>query len=424
MKRLYSLSIHILVLVIRLASLFNEKAKQATQGREQWRKKLKDVLRNNQNEILWIHVSSLGEFEQARPLIIHLKSDYPEYKILLTFFSPSGYNACQSFPYADWMFYMPYDTVKNAKDFLDIVKPKYVFFIKYEFWLNFLFEINRRKNYIKCFLISSVFRKHQPFFKWYGKIFRKALEVYDIIFVQDELSLRLLKLLGKDKNVHLSGDTRIDRVIEIAKQKVSLPIIEDYCKNYRIVIIGSSWPADEKVFVPALAKLKGKHTIRYIIAPHHPDKKNINKLSRLLEKYSLTYCKYTTLSSNDKITTDVLIIDTVGILNKLYRYADIAYIGGGFSDGIHNILEPAVYNIPVLFGPRYEKFYEAEELIKLKGAFCVRNENDLFDYLNELLNNKGMYTHTQSVIKSFIEEHQGAVEKTMVILNREIVRKL
>lgn len=419
MKKIYSFSIYILIFFIRLASLFNEKARQSIIGRKQWRKKLRHALQSNTNKIIWIHVSSLGEFEQAKPLITRIKSDYPQYKILLTFFSPSGYNACKNFPYADWIFYMPYDTVQNAKDFLDIVRPQFVLFIKYEFWLNFLFEIQKRKNNIKCFLISSVFRKHQPFFKWYGGIFRQALKIYDTIFVQDKLSLKFLKLLGINNNVYLSGDTRVDRVVEIAKQSISIPVIEEYCKNYRVIIAGSSWYSDEKILIPALVKLKEKYNVRFIIAPHHPDKKNINKLVQLLDKYHLSYSKYTELSNNDKISTDVLIIDTIGILNKIYRYAHIAYIGGGFNDGIHNILEPAVYGLPVLFGKKYEKFYEAVELIKLCGAFSIENSDELLHHLEALLSDNEKYTSVQSIIKSFISEHHGAVEKTMQVLNKE-----
>ncbi|GIV26808.1 MAG: 3-deoxy-D-manno-octulosonic acid transferase [Bacteroidia bacterium] len=425
MKILYSISIYCLILIIRLAALFNSKAHQAISGRKNWRKQLKDKLSNNTAPIIWFHVSSLGEFEQARPLIIQIKTSYPHYKILLTFFSPSGFNARKNFEYADYVFYLPYDIPQNANDFIDIVKPSIVIFVKYEFWLNFLFTLKEKKEQynIKCFLISSIFRKHQPFFKWYGSIFIDALKVFDKIFVQDELSLRLLKKINFENDIVLAGDTRIDRVIEIAQQEVNFHEIKAFCQSHKIIIAGSTWYPDEKLLIPVWAKLKQSiSNIRFIIAPHQVEEKNIQKLIQLFEKYQLTYLRYTQIEKNNTQlnSVDVLIIDTIGILNKIYRFAHIAYIGGGFSDGIHSILEPAVYGLPVIFGKKYQKFYEAVELIKLKGAFSIQNEEEVFIIFHQLINNKEFYHSAQKSIISFIDAHKGATFKTLNVLNNYI----
>lgn len=423
MRALYTFSIQCLVLAIKIAGIFNKKAWQAIDGRKKWREKLKNTLQNNKNEIIWFHISSLGEFEQARPLIVCIKTKYPQYKILITFFSPSGYNAQKKFEYADWIFYMPFDTVKNACDFLDIVQPRFIIFVKYEFWINFLLEIKRKKQNknIKCFLISSVFRKHQPFFKWYGKIFIDALSVFDKIFVQDRLSVKLLKKIGYEKNVFLSGDTRVDRVVELAHQSLSFPEIEKFCNAQKTIIAGSTWPQDERILIKILPILKKNRLIKCIITPHDTSEKNILKLIQLLESEKLSYCRYTQIHSEKEMTLkDVLIIDTIGILNKIYRYGYLAYIGGGFYDGIHNILEPAAYGIPVIFGPKYEKFYEAVELIKLKSAFVVKNEDELYNQLDVLLHDTNVYTSASVSVKEFIIEHKGAVEKTLQVLNIDL----
>lgn len=415
---LYNISIHCLILGIKIAALFNFKAKQAIQGRKNWRKKIKEALKDIQQPIVWIHVSSLGEFEQARPLITHLKLHYPKYKILITFFSPSGYNAQKNFEYADFVFYLPYDTIKNAKDFLDIVNPKFIFFIKYEFWINYLNTIIKRKKYedLKCFLISSIFRKYQAFFHWYGSIFKHALNAFDGLFVQDKLSIKLLKKIRIDKYVHLAGDTRIDRVIEIAQQNTDITEIKKFCTNHKVIICGSTWHQDEKILIPALKQLKQNYELKIIIAPHQPDKANIQRLIKLLNENNFSYCRYTKLSNTNDNSTDVMIIDTIGILNKIYKYGLIAYIGGGFTDGIHNILEPAVYGLPVIFGKKYHKFYEATELIKLKAAFSVTNEKELFSAIHLLLNNENTLNSAKKSVLEFINEHKGAVNHTMNVL--------
>ncbi|MEW6772829.1 MAG: glycosyltransferase N-terminal domain-containing protein [Bacteroidota bacterium] len=422
MKFLYDLSIYFLVAGIKIASLFNKKANDSISGRKNWRNKLKEALKNNHQKIIWFHISSLGEFEQARPLIIQIKTHYPQYKILITFFSPSGYNAQKNFQYADFVFYLPFDTPQNASDFLDIVQPSFVFFVKYEFWINFLIQLQKRKSHnLKCFLISSIFRKHQPFFKWYGKIFINALKTFDIIFVQDNLSIRLLKKIGFEKNIYLSGDTRVDRVVEIAQQHFSSAVIDNFVQQHKTIIAGSTWLNDEKILIPTLAQLKNHFSLKTIIAPHQPDDKNISNLIHLLNKYQLSHCKYTEVqnSSNISVTQyDVMIIDTIGILNKIYRYGYIAYIGGGFSDGIHNILEPAAYGLPVVFGKKYQKFYEATELIKNKGAFTISNENELLEKLYQLFNDEKIYFETQKSVKEFIYTHQGGVKKTMQVLEK------
>jgi len=425
MMFLYTLSIYSLALAIKIAALFNKKAKQAIEGRKNWRSKLLKFKQEfPHKKIIWFHISSLGEFEQARPLIIRIKTDYPEYAIVITFFSPSGYEKCKHFEYADAVFYLPYDTPKNARDFLNILQPKFSLFVKYEFWLNYLNEIFKRKNEIQCFLISSIFRKHQPFFKWYGSIFRQALKTYDVIFVQDELSIKLLKKIGITNNVVLAGDTRIDRVVEIAQQEVSFPEIEAFSNDSITIIAGSTWEKDEKLLLPVIFDLQRYYShLRLIIAPHNVEETNIQRLCELLNKQGFNFARYTqrnSLSTNELKTKNVFVIDTIGVLNKIYRYGYLAYIGGGFSDGIHNILEPAVYGLPVVFGPNYHKFYEAEVLIKTKGAFCITNKEDLKKIFFHLIENKDIYLTAQNSIKTFIEHHKGSVERTMSVLKNYI----
>ena len=425
MMFLYTLSIYSLALAIKIATLFNKKAKQAIEGRKNWRSKLLKFKQEfPHKKIIWFHISSLGEFEQARPLIIRIKTDYPEYAIVITFFSPSGYEKCKHFEYADAVFYLPYDTPKDARDFLNILQPKFSLFVKYEFWLNYLNEIFKRKNEIQCFLISSIFRKHQPFFKWYGSIFRQALKTYDVIFVQDELSIKLLKKIGITNNVVLAGDTRIDRVVEIAQQEVSFPEIEAFSNDSITIIAGSTWEKDEKLLLPVIFDLQRYYShLRLIIAPHNVEEKNIQRLCQLLNKQGFNFVRYTqrnSLSTDELKTKNVFVIDTIGVLNKIYRYGYLAYIGGGFSYGIHNILEPAVYGLPVVFGPNYNKFYEAEVLIKTKGAFCITNKEDLKKTFFHLIENKDIYLTAQNAIKTFIEHHKGSVERTMSVLKNYI----
>lgn len=425
MKALYTVSIHLLALAIRIASLFNKKAKRAIRGRKNWKQQLTHALKDTHQPVIWFHISSLGEFEQARPLIVRIKTNYPQYKLFITFFSPSGYEARKNFEYADGVFYLPYDTPQNAKAFLDILRPRHIFFVKYEFWLNFLNEITNRKQKepLSCFLVSSIFRSHQPFFKWYGYLFRKALKSFDIIFVQDTLSIRLLKKIGLTQNICLSGDTRIDRVLEIAQDPIHFPEIESFCHQRKTIIAGSTWPSDDVVLIPTLEKLKHQHPhpLCFIIAPHQPDYKNVQKLIHQLERHNLSHCKYSQLShlpSEHLHTYDVLLIDTIGILNKIYRYGFIAYIGGGFADGIHSILEPAAYGLPVVFGPNYQKFYEATELIRTKGAFSIKNEFELYTLFNEWLHNPQRYQSSTQAIKQFMDTHKGAVDRTMNFLNQ------
>ena len=422
MKALYSFSIRLLILAFNIAALFNKKAKTLVQGRKNWKQRLQEQLNklDGNNKIIWFHCSSLGEFEQGRPLITKIKTQYPQYKILLTFFSPSGYEAKKKFEFADIVFYLPFDTKANADAFLNIVKPELIFFIKYEFWLNFLFEIKKRN--ITCFLISAIFRKHQPFFKWYGNIFKEALDTFTVIFIQDELSVRLLNKINTSSTKLLVGDTRIDRVIEISNQTAELPIVKKFC-NTMTVIAGSTWHKDEEILIPIIARLKNQFSLKLIIAPHEPSEKNINHITALLDKNKLTYLRYTHLSDMSQ-GSDVLIIDTIGILSRLYRYGYLSYIGGGFDDGIHNTLEPAVYHLPIIFGTQYHKFFEAVELVKSKGAFSIENGEKLFLCMNTLLTDNNVYVQSQQAIDYFITSNKGAVDKTLEYLQPYLTKAL
>ena len=347
---------------IFLASPFNKKIRQWVRGRKGWRRILKDKVKPG-DKIIWVHCASLGEFEQGRPIIEKLKERTPEYKILLTFFSPSGYEIRKNWPLADYICYLPADTLLNAVQFIDIVNPSTALFIKYEFWNNYLSALYNRK--IPFYLVSGIFRPEQHFFKWYGGFFRSILKKFTYIFVQDSISVDLLKKIGII-NVSYAGDTRFDRVNQIARETKNLPVVERFKGSERIFLAGSSWRPDEEIISGYINSFPGR--MKWIFAPHKVDKNNIERLEKLLKVKVVKY------SDSPESFTDarVLIIDNIGILSSAYKYADVAEVGGGFGEGIHNILEPSCWGIPVLFGPNNTKFREANDLISAKGAFTRR----------------------------------------------------
>ncbi len=370
---------------------------------------------------VWIHCASVGEFEQARPVIEKLKQRETGCTIILTFFSPSGYELRKSYPLADHVFYLPMDTKSNASRFLDIIKPTVAIFVKYEFWRSYIWELKKRS--IPIFLISAVFRESQPFFRWWGRGFREILYSYTHLFVQDTDSLLLLKGIGVE-NVTACGDTRFDRVWEIASQANQIPSLEIFSAGSLCFIAGSTWPADESLifstYLPVVRESQQSEQPRkLIIAPHEVDEAHIAKLTR--ELGDTPYVRYTKVkdlqTSNMQRSLEeasVFIIDTVGILSSAYRYGSFAYIGGGFGAGIHNTLEAATYALPVIFGPRYGKFREARELLSLGGGFCIEDEKGLRDILALLMDDSEFRKGCSQICRDYVNNNRGA---TLSILN-------
>lgn len=366
-----------------------------------------DLLRQQREkdaQYIWFHAASLGEFEQGRPMIESIKKNHPEYKILLTFFSPSGYEVRKHYEGADIVCYLPFDKPRNVRKFLDLAKPCMAFFIKYEFWKNFLDELHRRN--IPAYSISSIFRKDQIFFKWYGGLYRDVLKDFTCLYVQNDASKRFLAKIGVD-NVKVVGDTRFDRVLEIKKQAKQLPLIEAFKKDKITIVAGSSWQPDEDLFIKYFNEHK---EVKLIIAPHVIDELH---LVEIIKKLKRPYVRYTKANEQNINNADCIIIDCFGLLSSIYRYGELAYIGGGFGVGIHNILEAAVYGIPVVFGPNYEKFKEAKELIANKGAHCIHNYEELNKLFNQFLADDKFLKTTGDIAGSYVFNNAGASEKIL-----------
>lgn len=358
--------------------------------------KLKSI--NQNDKIAWFHCASLGEFEQGRPLLEEVKKHFPQHKILLSFYSPSGYEAKKDYSLADYIVYLPNDTRKNAKKFVSIVNPDLIFFIKYEFWYNYILELKGRR----LFQVSLILRENQYFFTWYGKWFAKQLKNFEHFFVQNQQTATLLNKIGY-KNITISGDTRFDRVMTIANNAKSFPDIEKFCQgDKKIILAGSSWLADEKIIEKAIKNLD----IKLIIAPHIVEQSHINEIQELFPQAIL----YSELAENKK-ESNILIINCIGILSNLYQYCDIAYIGGGFGVGIHNTLEAATFGKPICFGTNYQKFQEAIDLINLKAAYSISNEEELKEILSSLLSDKEKYEKSAKASKNYVQEKIGACKK-------------
>jgi len=410
----YTFFIRLYHFIVSCAAPINEKAKLFSEGRKNLLLKISNELTSNSKNNIWIHCSSLGEFEQGRPLIEQLKKNYPQFSIVLTFFSPSGYEQRKNYELADFVFYLPADTKKNANEFIRLIQPKLVVFVKYEFWLNYLNQLH--KNNIPTFLISALFREDQHFFKWYGSIFKRTLFYYQHLFVQNQVSLSILQQ-HDIKNCSIAGDTRLDRVIEIAKQPKKFPVIEEHIKNKKVIVAGSSWPKDEEFIVSTFDRLKNKHNdLLLIIAPHEINKTSIEHLSKRISETEnkLTHQLFT--KGIQPKPTDIIIIDTIGVLASVYQYADMAIIGGGFGSGIHNTTEALVYGMPVAFGPNYKKFKEAIEAIELNFGFCFTNENELFEFLNNFIQNPETLIQLKSKAKNYIHQNSGSTDKILKFL--------
>ena len=406
MKLLYNLGILFFSALAYLISPFNGKAKLWINGRRRWYKNLSERIVKG-DKYIWIHCASLGEFEQGRPVIEALKKEKPDFKIVLTFFSPSGYEIRKNYQQADIIIYLPADTPGNAKRFIELINPVYVIFVKYEFWNNYISELYRKS--ILLYLVSGIFRDGQHFFKWYGAFFRKILNKFTGIFVQDNHSVELLKSIGID-NVIEAGDTRFDRVIQIAGSARDIPQIKEFRNDEKLFLAGSSWKPDEEIIAEYINRNPNK--MKWVFAPHEIDKSNIDRLESLFKVKTVRFSQFSTSSADAR----VLIIDNIGMLSSAYRYAYVAAIGGGFGKGIHNILEPACWGIPVMFGPKHEKFREAVDLIKENGAKTYNSFFSFSGILDEWLTNEDIYLQSAKSSASYISKNTGATEHIMKVL--------
>ena len=352
-----------------------------------------------------MHCASLGEFEQGKPLLEAIKKQYPTVMIVLSFFSPSGFEVQKNYPGADAVIYLPMDSKANAQKLISTINPSLVLWVKYEYWFYYLEALQQQK--IPVLLVSGIFRNSQPFFKWYGGRWKNALNTFSHFFVQDQEAVELLSSIGINQNIANSGDTRFDRVIDIAAQFVPLPLIEQFCGDSQTIVAGSTWETDE---VELIHFVRANPHLKFIIAPHQVDKQNIKDVQKEFAGSVL----YSSLILSEPILSNTLIIDNVGMLSQLYHYASVSYIGGGFGkDGVHNVLEAAVYGKPVIYGPEFEKFIEAAELINCAGAVSITNALELEKVLNALLNDDLLLTATGAAAKQYVYANAGASKKIM-----------
>lgn len=405
---MYNFAIHLYAFFIHLISPFHKKAKQMVWGQKNTYRILREKI-DPSEKYIWVHCASLGEFEQARPIIETLKKKYPEYRILLTFFSPSGYEVRKDYAFADIVCYLPFDTPKRVTAFFNLVKPTLAVFVKYEFWYNYIHEAYLRK--IPVYLISSIFRENQPFFKKNAGSYGKMLHFYREIFVQDEHSQELLNRQGITC-VTVTGDTRFDRVIEIRRQAKELPLVHAFTADKEndggmVLVAGSSWPPDEDIFIDYF---NARPCLKLIIAPHEIHESHLREIEKKLKRPYIRYSAATEENIRDK---DCLIVDCFGLLSSVYRYADIAYIGGGFGVGIHNLPEAAVYGIPVIFGPNYKKFREAHDLIEKGGGFVIHNEEEFNERMDYLVKNPETLSEAGSKAENYILSNIGATQRIM-----------
>lgn len=402
MKLLYNIFIQLYSLTAKLLSFNNKKAKLWIEGRVHIFSELTKAFNNNTSPVIWMHCASLGEFEQGRPIIEKFIVQNSKFKVLITFFSPSGFEVQKSYTGANWIFYLPIDTAKNAKQFYEVVKPKLILFVKYEFWYHYISEAKARN--IPLLLVSGIFREKQPFFKWYGKLYREMLNNFTYLFVQNQESFSLLKTIHQSNNIAVCGDTRFDRVIEIASQTKSFQNIENFISNATVIVAGSTWTEDDE----ELDHYANTHPeIKFIIAPHDVGSDRLTECLKLY-KHSVLYSKIAT-ATND---TNVLIIDNIGMLSTLYKYATICFVGGGFGgDGVHNVLEAAVYKKPILFGPEYEKYIEAIELIDANGAVSIDDALQLEQTLNRFINDETKTLETGLNAGNYVKNNSGATQE-------------
>ncbi len=404
---LYNAGIGLFGLGVRIASAFNPKARLWIEGRKGIFSRMANAISPN-DKVLWVHAASLGEFEQGRPIIEVVRKQHPEYKILLTFFSPSGYEIRKNYAGADYIFYLPNDTPRNVRQFLRIAHPEIAVFIKYEFWLNYLRELKRSG--CRTFIVSAIFRRNSVFFRPYGGMFRRALKNFEHLFVQNSESKQLLADIGIE-NVTIAGDTRFDRVAAIASQAKQLDLVERFSAESRIFIAGSTWPPDEQLLMQMIGHYP---EIKFILAPHEMDQARIDKFIADCPRKAVRYTQCD--DKTDLHAAQVLIIDTIGILSSIYQYAHYAYIGGGFGVGIHNTLEAATFGLPIAFGPNYLKFQEARDLIAIGAAKSIRTFNELEQWLAALIADPSLYAETREKSAGYVSSHQGATKLILATL--------
>jgi 3-deoxy-D-manno-octulosonic-acid transferase len=435
---IYNIFLFLYSIGIRITALWNPKARLWLNGRKNiWEKveqirtrpdrdreeqTLNSPLTPHHSPLVWMHCSSLGEFEQGRPVLEALKQAYPGLQVLVTFFSPSGYEVRKNYSGADHVLYLPMDSKAGARRFLNLVEPDLVLWIKYEYWYYFLTEIKKKQ--IPVFLVSGIFRNNQPFFKWYGRLHRYMLESFTHLFVQTTASKRLLGTIGFTNNVSVSGDTRFDRVVQIAEQFEPIDAITRFCGNSTVIVAGSTWPEDEEEMDHYANTYRD---IKFIIAPHEINEQHLQEVEKLF-KYSVRFSKLQGTSNKQQATSgdyqtldtapaggdagaNTLIIDNIGMLSKLYKYATITYIGGGFGDdGVHNVLEAAVYGKPVVFGPVYDKYIEAVDLVQQGGALVIKTALELEQTFNDLLSDASSYERACIAARNYVYNNKGATE--------------
>jgi len=401
MKQVYSIGIRLFSFFISFAGVFNKKANEWRAGRKNVLAYLRKKI-DPYGKLIWFHCASLGEFEQGRPLIEAFMEKFPQYKVLITFFSPSGYKFCRKYHKAYIISYLPVDTSKNAARFLDLVNPDIAVFIKYEFWFNYIDELSKRN--IKFISASAIFHKDQFYFKWYGNYFRNRLKEFSHFYVQNTESAALLKRYGFN-NVTVSGDTRFDRVASIALKEKKFNILEKFCNDDHVLIAGSIWKEDEDVIFPFI--LSGSLKMKTIIAPHEVYESNTLRILKKCDDRAVRYSELT-IGNADKF--DIVIIDNIGMLSFIYRYAKIAYIGGGFGKGIHNILEAAVFGVPVIFGPKFKTFKEGCYLVSTGGAFTVKNDEEFDTIVTKLLSNPDTYVESSDAARTYVNNNTGATQ--------------
>lgn len=423
MSFLYSIGMWLAFPGIWVASLFSKKIRKFLNGRKGLVKTIENTFATVTDDVVWFHCSSVGEFEQARPLIEWYKGSRPQTRILLTFFSPSGYELRKNYSLADWVFYLPLDTISNARRMVRAVKPKKLIFTKYDLWNNYIRQA--RKAGAGIYLVSAIFRRFQPFFKWWGGFFRGMLRCINVIFVQDEESQRLLSTIGIRDNVIVCGDTRFDRVDKIASESKHFPVIENFARDCFTIVAGSTWQPDDELIAQVM---KNFSKVRLVVAPHEIHKERIEKLLQIYEPYgTVRYSEVEEDADREMVSENpqsiaegkrVLVIDCIGILSSLYRYADFAYIGGGFGVGIHNTLEAAVYGVPLAFGPNYRKFQEAIDLIECNGATSVDNASELYQVIDNCVKDKELRDFRGRSCRNYVEKMLGATDKIVSVLEK------